>query len=111
MAYSKYGARKQEVDGFVFDSIAEATWYQGLRLLERAGEIKNLELQPKFDVIVNGKHICNYFADFRYIDTQTGETIVEDVKGVRTDVYIIKKKLVEAIYKIKIHEVVKGVRK
>lgn len=102
---SKYGNQKTEIDGFVFDSKREAIRYQELKLLERAGEIENLELQPKYSVDINGKHICNYFADFRYFDKHYKKTITEDAKGMKTDVYKIKKKLVEAIYSIKIVEV------
>ena len=102
---SKYGNQKTEIDGFVFDSKREANRYQELKLLERAGEIENLELQPKYSVDINRKHICNYFADFRYFDKRNGVTITEDAKGMKTDVYKIKKKLVEAIYSITIVEV------
>lgn len=101
---SKYHARKTEVDGYVFDSRAEARHYSELALLEKAGEIFDLECQPKFDITVNRKHICNYFADFQYV-TSDGDKIVEDVKGVRTGVYRLKKKLVEALYGIEITEV------
>lgn len=100
---SKYHNRKTEVDGFVFDSRREANRYVELKLLERAGEIYHLELQPKFEMVVNGMKICDYYADFRY---QEGEkTIVEDAKGVRTDVFRIKKKLLKAIYGIDVVEV------
>lgn len=125
---SKYGNRKTEVDGFVFDSKREAERYSELKLLEKAGEIQELVLQPKFEVKVNGKHICNYYADFSYWtwdelttpdpnnytkDIVVAEKeshlqmkkVVEDVKGVRTDVFILKKKLVEALYNITIVEV------
>lgn len=100
---SKYGNRKTEVDGFVFDSKREAERYSELKLLEKAGVIQSLTLQPKFEVKVNGKHICNYFADFEYMEN--GKLIREDVKGVRTDVFILKKKLVEALYDITIVEI------
>lgn len=102
---SKYNARKVEIDGFVFDSKAEARRYSELKLLEKAGRIRRLELQPKFEIKVDEKHIANYFADFRYYDPDFG-FVVEDVKGVRTAVYKLKKRLVEAIYGIKITEVV-----
>ena len=101
----KYNAHKVELDGYRFDSRAEARRYQDLKLMEKAGEIAGLEFQPKYPGLVNGKHICDYYADFRYFDYAAGGYIVEDVKGVRTDVFILKKKLVEAIYGIKIREV------
>lgn len=103
----KFGAKKTEVDGFIFDSKAEAAYYSELKLRENAEgdyRISDLELQPKFPIVVNDIHIANYFADFRYKDSQ-GSTIVVDVKGMKTDVYRLKKKLVEAIYEIKITEI------
>lgn len=99
---SKYHAIKTEVDGFVFDSKAEARRYSELKLLEKVGEIKDLQLQPPFPVFVNGKLICHYIADFSY--HEKGKYIVEDVKGVKTPVYRLKKKLVEALYNITITE-------
>lgn len=100
---SKYGNKKVELDGFLFDSKRESQRYVELKLLERAGEIENLELQPQFPCIVNKKKICIYIADFRYVEK--GRTVIEDSKGVRTDVYKIKKKLVEALYGVIIFEV------
>lgn len=73
-------------------------------MLERAGEIHGLILQPEFPIIVNGKKICKYIADFRYVNRDI-ETVVEDAKGVKTDVYRLKKKLVEALYGITVQEV------
>lgn len=100
---SKYHNRKTEVDGFVFDSRREANRYLELKILERAGEIAALELQPKFEMVVNGVKICDYYADFRY--QEGGRTIVEDAKGVRTDVFRIKKKLLKAIHDVDVVEV------
>ena len=101
---SKYKAVKTEVDGIMFDSKREAARYMELRLLERAGEIKNLELQPAFECRIDGKKICTYKADFRYFTAK--RSIVEDVKGVKTPVYRLKKKLVEALFPgVKIQEV------
>ena len=88
---NKYKAVKTEVD-----SKREAARYMELMLMQRAGEIKRLELQPSFVCIVNGKKICTYRADFRYFTNEN--SIVEDVKGVKTPVYKLKKKLVEALY-------------
>lgn len=102
VAPNKYRAQRVNVDGHNFHSKAEAARYGQLKQLERAGAINRLELQPKYAIIVNGKHVCNYFADFRY--REYGREVVEDVKGVRTDVYKIKKKLVEALYNITILE-------
>ena len=101
---SKYKAVKTEVDGIVFDSKREAARYMELRLLERAGKISHLELQPAFECRIDGKKICTYKADFKYFTAK--ECVVEDVKGVKTPVYRLKKKLVEALYPgVKIQEV------
>ena len=101
---NKYRAVKTEVDGITFDSRREATRYMELILMERMREISNLELQPKFECVVNGHKICSYRADFRYF-TANG-CVVEDVKGVKTAVYRLKKKLVEATHPgVKIQEV------
>ena len=101
----KYNAIKTEVDGIKFHSRKEAVRYQELKFLEMAGEIGYLKLQPAYPCIVNGVKICDYYADFEYITTADTMTHTEDVKGYKTDVYKLKKKLVEAIYKIKIEEV------
>jgi hypothetical protein len=105
---SKYNAIKTEIDGRVFASRAEARRYSELCLLEHAEDIADritgLECQPIYQLFINKKHICNYIADFRYT-TYSGAVIVEDVKGVKTPVYRLKKKMVEAAYNIKITEV------
>jgi hypothetical protein len=99
---NKYRAVKTEVDGYRFDSRKEAARYQELKLLEKAGEISNLELQVKFSLDIEGHHICNYIADFCY--DEKGQVIVEDSKGVRTPVFRIKAKLMWALYRIRIRE-------
>tara|TARA_R110000787_G_scaffold160652_4_gene274237 strand:+ start:992 stop:1336 length:345 start_codon:yes stop_codon:yes gene_type:complete len=104
---SKYNAVKTEVDGIVFDSKAEAKRYGELRLLLMADEIRQIELQPKFPCHVNGDLICTYVADFKYRDQRTGERVIEDVKGMKTPVYKLKKKLVEALYALEIVEITK----
>ena len=94
---SKYGAIRVEYDGHKFDSKLEAARYKQLKLMEKAGQLTNLELQPKFPCEVNGKKICTYISDFRYT-LKNGKEVVEDVKGVETAVFKLKKKLVEALY-------------
>lgn len=112
---SKYGARKTVVDGITFDSKKEANRYRELKLLERAGEICFLRLQVPFELIPaqyeetgevytkgankgkpkRGKCIEKavvYYADFVY-QNMACDRIVEDVKGMRTPAYIIKRKL------------------
>ncbi len=102
--YSKYNAKKKVVDGHTFDSKREAERYCELKLFVRAGEIRNLVLQPRFllqdkfvDKQGNKHRKIEYVADFLYIDKQ-GRNVVEDVKGVLTDVYKIKKKMFLKIY-------------
>ena len=101
---SKYNAKKKVVDGHLFHSTKEAERYCELKLFLKAGLIRNLVLQPRFllqDEFFdkNGvKHKkIEYVADFSYIDND-GKAIVEDVKGVLTDVYKIKKKMFLKIY-------------
>jgi hypothetical protein len=111
---SKYGARVQEVDGVRFDSRKEARRYQELRILERAGLIRDLELHPRYAIVVRElKDVAqwitcgHYTADFRYLDVERRETVIEDVKSTvtRTTAYRLRKRLVEAIYGIRILEV------
>jgi hypothetical protein len=94
----KYFARRTEVDGIWFDSAKEAKRYSELKILERAGMIKNLKLQPEFPLIVNEQKICTYRGDFSYFDLQKFEPVVEDTKGFKTKEYKLKKKLFEALY-------------
>ena len=102
---NKYGAIPTRVDGRLFASQAEARRYQELKLLQAAGEIDRLECQPRFPLVVNGVKVGEYRGDFRYTETATGRVVTEDVKGVRTQVYTLKKRLVEALYGVKIAEV------
>jgi Protein of unknown function (DUF1064) len=102
---SKYHNRKTTYQDIQFDSRKEAARYVELQLLERAGDICDIELQPRYDIAVNGMHICFYRADFRYKEVATGLLVVEDVKGFRTKDYIIKKKLMKALYGIEVKEV------
>lgn len=105
---SKYHAIKTTIDGITFASRAEAERYQVLKIIERAGHITDLTLQPKFPVVINGKKVCIYVADFQYVEN--GKTVVEDVKGVKTPVYQLKKKLIKAVYGFDILETTKGKR-
>lgn len=122
---TKYHSKKAYYKTEVFDSKKERDRYVELCLLEKAKEIRNLRRQVKFLLIPKqveyyerysektGKRLqdgvrvlereCYYIADFVY--EQNGKTIVEDTKGFRTPDYIIKKKLMLCIHKIKIKEV------
>lgn len=92
---NKYHNKKITVDGKKFDSKKEAERYQVLKMLENANIISNLSRQVSFELIPkqSGERAVKYIADFTYIETATGKIIVEDVKGYRTDVYKIKRKL------------------
>jgi hypothetical protein len=92
---NKYRAVRTIVDGITFASKAEARRYSELKILEKAGDIKELELQPSYPININDNHICTYRADFRYVDSG-GVRVVEDVKGMKTPVYKLKKKLMQA---------------
>jgi poly-D-alanine transfer protein DltD len=121
---SKYNAHKCIVNGITFDSRKEARRYQELLLLARAGVIQNLQRQVKFVLIPsqyetyerygkNGQRLkdgtrlvereCVYVADFTY--TEDEKLVVEDVKGLRTKDYIIKRKLLLHTHNIRIKEV------
>ena len=118
---SKYNSRKITRDGIQFDSVKECRRYTELRLLERVGAISELRRQVRFVLIptqrepdtigvrgglIRGKVIereCAYIADFVY--KQDGKTIVEDTKGFRTKDYLIKRKLMLYVHKIRIKEV------
>jgi hypothetical protein len=100
----KYHAIKTVVDGQTFHSKKEANRYQELKLLEKAGEIRFLETQVSYTIRVNGMHICNYICDFRYTIPGQYPVCVEDVKGVLTPVYRLKKKLMLAVHGIEIIE-------
>ena len=99
---NKYRNRKIVVDNIKFDSVLEANRYQELKLLQKAKQISNLKLQVPFvlqeSFKKNGKtyQAIRYIADFKY--TENGKTIVEDVKGMQTDVFKIKHKIFEKIY-------------
>lgn len=105
---SKYNNRKIRVGGELFDSKREYNRWCELRLLERSGIICNLQRQVKFRLIDSQKtperteRPCDYIADFVYYEN--GNRIVEDCKGMRTDVYKIKRKLMLERYNISIKE-------
>ncbi len=105
---SKYRNQRVTIDGISFDSKKEGERYRQLKMLERAGKVSNLALQPAFElapaVSIAGKlkKPLRYVADFSYI--KNGKIITEDVKGMKTDVYLIKKHLLKHIYGIDILE-------
>ena len=112
---NKYGAESTIIDGIRFASKKESKRYIELRLLEKAGEITELVLQPKYPLMVgdekpvksrtkrypNGRKVT-YIADFKYYDVKKGAPVVEDVKGMDTPASRIKRACVEAYYGIQI---------
>lgn len=107
---SKYRSRKVTRDGMTFDSQKEYRRFCELRLLERAGEVTDLQRQVKFELIpsqrIGGKVVeraCAYVADFVYMEN--GKKVVEDTKGFKTTDYIIKRKLMLWVHGIKIKEI------
>lgn len=110
MSGSKYHARKVMVDGHNFDSVKEAARYSVLMQKQERGEISGLELQPEFRLIpaqrgkTRSERAVMYRADFRYRGAD-GMEHVEDVKGVRTREYMLKRKLMLYIHGIEVEEV------
>lgn len=105
--YRKYHNTKTVLDGIKFDSKLEAERYAQLKMMECAGVIRDLELQPEYELIPSFKKDGKtwrktvYKADFRYILAEDDKTIIEDVKGsisVITDVFRLKQKLFEYKY-------------
>ena len=105
--YRKYHNKKTFIDGIKFDSKLEAERYAQLKMMECAGVIRDLEVQPEYELIPSFKKDGKtwrktvYKADFRYILCENDKTIIEDVKGsvsVITDVFRLKQKLFEYKY-------------
>lgn len=99
---TKYGNKKTIYDGITFDSIVEKDRYILLRKREKEGKIQGLKLQKRYLLQeafkYRGKAVraIHYVADFYYIEDE--EEIVEDVKGVLTEVFKIKQKIFKYIY-------------
>lgn len=117
MSFRKYGNKRTTVSGLVFESKQEAKRYVELMTLQNAGLISNLQRQVKFLLIPkqrcpSGKteRACEYIADFTYFDSK-GNAIVEDVKGVKTRDYVIKRKLMLQTHGVEITEITKNSKK
>lgn len=108
---SKYRAERTELDGVHFASKREAKRWGELLLLEKAGAIKGLRRQVRYPLTVNGELVTTYVADFEYLLAPTKKSqsvwipVVEDAKGFRTKEYILKRKLMHAVYGIEVREV------
>lgn len=105
---NKYHAKKTTVAGITFDSRKEADRYLTLKAMEEEGLIENLRRQVRYELVpafdVDGRHYrpVFYMADFVYVED--GKEVVEDVKGMRTDVYRLKSKLFARRYGLNIRE-------
>lgn len=100
---------RRTMDGIVFASKKEMIRYAELKLLEKAKEIHNLEVQPKFHVSIKDKLFCTYTADFTYLD-KNGMTVIEELKSTGTAkdaAYRLRKKAAELYYGIKINVIIK----
>lgn len=102
----KYGNIFTVVDGIKFRSKRESVYYRDYKILERAGEITNLELQPRYPIVINGAKICTVVLDFQFRE-KTGRLRVIDVKGMDDKYSQLKRKLVQAVYPHVTVEVVK----
>jgi hypothetical protein len=104
----KYGNKKVEIDGVLFDSKKESNRYLILKQWQASGQINHLEWHKPFAIIVNNIHIGDYEADFVYYDKRRMTQVVEDVKSGptrRRDIYRWKKKLMKALHGIEIVEI------
>lgn len=106
---TKYKAQPVVIDGIRFASKLEGRYYTNLKLLQRAGEVTNVELQKPFALTVNGHLIGTYRCDFAFWDMKEKRERIIDCKGIETREFRRTKKLVKAIHGVDI-EVVKEVR-
>jgi len=94
--YNKYKAEKQTFGGRSYHSKKEADYAVQLAWRKKAGEIKEIIPQYKLDIRVNGKHITNYYIDFKVILSDNTIELIE-VKGFETDIWRLKWRLTEAL--------------
>jgi hypothetical protein len=89
-----------------YDSKREAKRAEELKLMQRAGVISDLQEQVRYELVPkqSGERAVHYVADFVYRD-KAGTIVVEDVKGMKTDAYVIKRKLMLHVHGIRISEV------
>lgn len=110
---AKYRNEKVQYDGYKFDSLRECERYKELCLMEKAGEIEGLEVQPKFPLRSGNTEVkirserypggrrVSYYGDFSY-RTKDGQRVIEDVKGQDTPVSRLKRAFVEAQYGVQV---------
>lgn len=110
MKTTKYRSVKTEVDGITFHSKKEANYYGKLKLLKRAGEVINIDLQPPYEFLIcyinpatgqKSYHDGKYIADFR-VTYKDGSVEIIDVKGFSTDVFRRKQRIMKEIFGIEI---------
>lgn len=111
LPHRKYGNKPTVVDGLSFQSKVEANRYGELLILQKAGFVAGLKVQPRFPLIINGVTICTYVADFSY--EENNHLVVEDVKSpaTKTPVYKLKKTLMKAIHGIDVVEVMRRAKR
>lgn len=102
---NKYHAKITVVDNIKFRSKLEAKRWAELRFMERAGLIHDLKHHTRYPFFIDSVYIAFYESDFEYVEKKTGDKIVEDTKGYATDVYKIKRRLMQAIYGIEVKEI------
>lgn len=93
----KYGNKITLRDGIKFRSAGEANRYLELKLMQQVGEISELKLQVKHKLEVNGIVVGTYTSDFEYIED--GQWVVEDFKGARTALFILKWNTLKAMHR------------
>ncbi len=107
---SKYRNSKTDYNGVVYDSKLEARYAECLDMFKKISDphvgVRRWYGQVRYPIEINGIKVCTYIADF-LIEYKDGHKAVHDVKGVRTDVYILKKKLMRAVYGIDVVEITK----
>lgn len=100
-------AEPQTIDGHSFPSKLEARRYVELRLLQKGGLVRGLELQKEFRIEINGVLICKYIADFCFEEKRVGwKQVVEDTKGRVSEIFTLKKKLMWAVHGVDVRIVV-----
>jgi hypothetical protein len=108
-ARTKFGNKRStlpEWPGETFDSKAEADRARVLLLSQAATQVRNLRAHPRYDIVVNGEHVCWYTPDFEYDDVASGEHVVEDVKGAATtEGSRLRQRLLHAVYGFHVREV------
>lgn len=96
----KFKAKPTTIDSISFASKKEAARYTQLKLLQTSGKVLFFLMQVPFHLTGGVKYVCDFVVFW-----QDGEVTIEDVKGVKTDLYKLKKKQVEELYPIKITEI------